>query len=445
MDRILDLLSSALKVFAAMSPWLVGGFFAAGVLAVWIPRAWVNRTLGGRTGLSGVLRAVLVGVPLPICSCGVLPIAAGLRRNGAGKGATAAFLISTPQTGVDSILATYALMGPVFAIARPLAAALTGLVGGAVVAAVGGEDDAVASAADEPPPPSRGLREILRQAYVRLLGSVAKPLAAGLAISALVTVLVPDGFFAEAFGGRDWLAMPAMALVGLPMYVCSTASIPIAASLMLKGVSPGAAFVFLMVGPAMNAVSVTTVAALIGRKATTAYVATIVAGAILCGCAVNAFADPASAMEAARCASHGLTPLHWVCAAFLAVMTAYNLARPAAMTSHNRSDESGGCCGGKDDCCGGAAAPTREPTPEKGIGTVVATCELALDGLRCMNCVAHAKKALEAIPGVAADVTLDPPRALVRMDRDVPEAALRAAIEGEGYRVVSVSPRISSL
>ena len=442
MDRIPDLLLSALRVFAAMSPWLVAGFFAAGVLAVWIPRAWVNRALGGRTGLSGVLRAVLVGVPLPICSCGVLPIAAGLRRNGAGKGATAAFLISTPQTGVDSILATYALMGPVFAVARPLAAALTGLVGGAVVAAVGGEDDAAAAAADEPPPPSRGLREILRQAYVRLLGSVAKPLAAGLAVSALVTVLVPDGFFAEAFGGRDWLAMPAMALVGLPMYVCSTASIPIAASLMLKGVSPGAAFVFLMVGPAMNAVSVTTVAALIGRRATAAYVATIVVGAILCGCAVNAFADPSAAVEAARCASHGLTPLHWVCAAFLAVMTAYNLARPAAMTSHSRSSEPGGCCGESDGCCGGgAAAPEPEPVPAKGIGPAVATCELALDGLRCMNCVAHAKKALEAIPGVAADVTLDPQRALVRMDRDVPESALRAAVEGEGYRVVSVSRR----
>ena len=440
MDRIPDLLLSALRVFAAMSPWLVAGFFAAGVLAVWIPRAWVNRALGGRTGLSGVLRAVLVGVPLPICSCGVLPIAAGLRRNGAGKGATAAFLISTPQTGVDSILATYALMGPVFAVARPLAAALTGLVGGAVVAAVGGEDDAVASAAEEPPPPSRGLREILRQAYVRLLGSVAKPLAAGLAVSALVTVLIPDGFFAEAFGGRDWLAMPAMALVGLPMYVCSTASIPIAASLMLKGVSPGAAFV--MVGPAMNAVSVTTVAALIGRRATAAYVATIVVGAILCGCAVNAFADPSAAVEAARCASHGLTPLHWACAAFLAAMTAYNLARPAAMTSRGRAGEAGGCCGGSDGCCGGgAAASAPEPAPAKGIGPVVATCELALDGLRCMNCVAHAKKALEAIPGVAADVTLDPQRALVRMDRDVPESALRAAVEGEGYRVVSVSRR----
>ncbi len=172
---------------------------------------------------------------------------------------------------------------------------------------------------------------ILWQAYRRLLGSVVKPLAIGLAISALVTVLVPDGFFAEAFGGRDWLAMPAMAIVGFPMYVCSTASIPIAASLILKGVSPGAAFVFLMVGPAMNAMSVTTVASLIGRKAAAAYVATIIAGAILCGCAVNFFTDASDAMETARCAHHGLTAVHWTCAAFLAVMMAYNLICPLKM------------------------------------------------------------------------------------------------------------------
>ena len=330
MNTIYDLLISFAGVFAAMSPWLVVGFFAAGVIAVWIPRAWVNRVMGGSSGFSGILRAVLVGVPLPICSCGVLPIATGLRRNGAGKGATAAFLISTPQTGIDSILATYALMGPVFAIARPLAAALTGLVGGVVVSAVGG-DDASASAVDDTPPASRGLKAILWQAYRRLLGSVVKPLAVGLAVSALVTVLVPDGFFAEAFGGRDWLAMPAMAIIGFPMYVCSTASIPIAASLILKGVSPGAAFVFLMVGPAINAMSVTTVASLIGRKATAAYVATIIVGAILCGCAVNFFTDATAATEAARCAAHGLTAVHWTCATFLAVMMAYNLIRPVKM------------------------------------------------------------------------------------------------------------------
>ena len=331
MEKALNLLMAFARVFAAMSPWLVAGFFAAGVMAVWIPRAWVNRVMGGRSGFSGILRAVLIGVPLPICSCGVLPIAAGLRRNGAGKGATAAFLISTPQTGIDSILATYALMGPVFAIARPLAAAFTGLVGGAVVSAIGG-DDASAPAEDAAAPVSHGLRAILWQAYRRLLGSVVKPLAIGLAVSALVTVLVPDGFFAEAFGGRDWLAMPVMALVGFPMYVCSTASIPIATSLVAKGVSPGAAFVFLMVGPAMNAMSVTTVASLIGRKAAAAYVATILAGAILCGCLVNAVMDAPSAAQSACCAARALGPVHRLSAAFLAAMMAYNLLRPVGMS-----------------------------------------------------------------------------------------------------------------
>ena len=336
MGKICELLVSFAEVFAAMSPWLVVGFLAAGIIAVWIPRAWVNRVMGGSSGFSGILRAVLVGVPLPICSCGVLPIATGLRRNGAGKGATAAFLISTPQTGIDSILATYALMGPVFAIARPLAAALTGIAGGIVVSAVGG-DDASASQPDDAPPSSRGLKAILWQAYRRLLGSVVKPLAVGLAVSALVTVLVPDGFFAEAFGGRDLIAMPAMAIIGFPMYVCSTASIPIAASLIAKGVSPGAAFVFLMVGPAMNAMSLTTVSALVGRKAAVAYLVTILVGAILCGVVINLIPNAASASALAASTRHALSPVHWASAVFLAAMMVYNLVRPVAMGHHKCS------------------------------------------------------------------------------------------------------------
>ena len=249
-----DILIAFVHVFAMMAPWLVFGFLMAGIIAVWIPRNLVNRMMGGRSGFGGILRAVAIGVPLPICSCGVLPIATGLRKHGAGKGPTAALLISTPQTGIDSILATYALLGPVFAVARPIAAALTGVVGGAVVSAVGGED-AAAVAVEEESAGARGIRAIFWQAYRRLLGSVAKPLAAGLAVSALVTVLVPENFFTDVFRDSDWIAMPVMALVGFPMYVCSTASIPIAASLVAKGVSPGAAFVFLMVGPAMNAMS----------------------------------------------------------------------------------------------------------------------------------------------------------------------------------------------
>ena len=325
-----EIAKSFAHVFAMMAPWLVFGFLMAGVIAVWIPRNWVNRMMGGRSGFGGVLRAVAIGVPLPICSCGVLPIATGLRKHGAGKGPTAALLVSTPQTGIDSILATYALMGPVFAVARPIAAALTGIVGGVVVAAVGGED-AESAAVEDAPATSRGIKAIFWQAYRRLLGSVAKPLAIGLAISALVTVLVPDNFFADAFHGSDWIAMPVMALVGFPMYVCSTASIPIAASLVAKGVSPGAAFVFLMVGPAMNAMSLTTVSALFGRKAAAAYVTVIIVGAILCGITINLIPNalPASMVSASR--GHALSVVHWASAIFLAVMMIFNLLRPVGM------------------------------------------------------------------------------------------------------------------
>ena len=325
-----DILIAFVHVFAMMAPWLVFGFLMAGIIAVWIPRNLVNRMMGGRSGFGGILRAVAIGVPLPICSCGVLPIATGLRKHGAGKGPTAALLISTPQTGIDSILATYALLGPVFAVARPIAAALTGVVGGAVVSAVGGED-AAAVAVEEESAGARGIRAIFWQAYRRLLGSVAKPLAAGLAVSALVTALVPDNFFTDVFRDSDWIAMPVMALVGFPMYVCSTASIPIAASLVAKGVSPGAAFVFLMVGPAMNAMSLTTVAALVGRKAAAAYVAVIIAGAILCGIAINLLPNALPASATIATAGHSLSIVHWICAALLAVMMVYNLVRPLRM------------------------------------------------------------------------------------------------------------------
>lgn len=282
------------NLFAAMAPWLLVGFLIAGVIATWLPRPLVMKVMGGALGFRGVLRAVLIGVPLPICSCGVIPISTGLRKAGASKGATAGFLVSTPQTGIDSILATYALMGPFFAVARPLAAFLTGLAGGGVVQALTAKDP------PDPPPPAacacgaaapRGVRAVLWQGYVRILGGVVKPLATGLAVSAVVAAAVPDGFFADAFAGRAWLALPVMAVVGFPMYVCSTAAIPIAASLVAKGLTPGAAFVFLMVGPAVNAVSIATVATLIGRRATVAWTAVILLGAVFCGALVDCVPD----------------------------------------------------------------------------------------------------------------------------------------------------------
>ena len=308
MNVLIEFIRVFWNVFAMMAPWLIIGFFIAGIIAVCLPRDFVMRFLGTSGGIKSIIRAVMIGVPLPICSCGVIPISTALRKNGASKGATAGFLISTPQTGIDSILATYALMGPLFAIARPIAAFVTGLAGGCAVHALSNNDALHSATNQQSVPPPRNLRTILWQGYIRLLGGVVKPLSVGLVISTLVAVLVPDDFFVSTLAGRDYLAMPVMALIGFPMYICSTAAIPIAAALMMKGLSPGAAFVFLMTGPAVNAVSITTIASLIGRRATFAYVAVIFIGAILSGAIVNLLSGNIGAL-CVRCEDCATLPM----------------------------------------------------------------------------------------------------------------------------------------
>lgn len=329
------------NVLAMMAPWLLGGFLLAGVVGVLMPREWAEKAMGKAKGWKGVLNAVLIGVPLPICSCGVLPLAQALRKSGASKGAAAGFLISTPQTGIDSILATYALLGPVFAIARPIAAFLTGIIGGETVNLMTKTE----KDSDEPSTvkkshccccccgshekeasPDQAKKEnvvlkVLKKSD-ELFSEVVKPLSFGLVVAALVTVLVPENFFATAFGGNDFLAMPAMVIIGFPMYVCSTASIPIAASMVLKGLTPGAAFVFLMVGPAINAASLSTVATLIGKKPTIVYALVISLGAILCGIVVNMLPFEVLPRISACCEVEQLSIFEHVAAGILVILIA---------------------------------------------------------------------------------------------------------------------------
>lgn len=338
------------KVLAMMAPWLLGGFLVAGIVGVLMPREWAEKAMGKAKGWKGVLNAVLIGVPLPICSCGVLPLTQALRKSGASKGAAAGFLISTPQTGIDSILATYALLGPVFAIARPIAAFLTGIIGGEAVNLMTNPSSADASAVTRGSDSSRPVTAkhseagccccccsghkkpatVARENVVvrclkksdELFTEIVKPLSFGLVVAALVTVLVPENFFATAFAGNDFLAMPAMVIIGFPMYVCSTASIPIAASMVLKGLSPGAAFVFLMVGPAINAASLSTVATLIGKKPAIVYALVISIGAILCGIAVNMLSFDVLPRISACCEVEHLSILEHVAAGVLICLIA---------------------------------------------------------------------------------------------------------------------------
>ncbi|MBQ7721497.1 MAG: permease [Kiritimatiellae bacterium] len=349
----MSFLASLWGVLAQMAPWLLGGFLLAGIISELMPAKWVASVMGGARGLRGVLNAVLIGIPLPICSCGVLPLAAGLRKAGAGRGAVAGFLVATPQTGVDSILATYAMLGPAFALARPVAALATGLAGGVAADFAGGRDADPHPAEEKPkccccgchkvasvqPAERPVFVRIIRKAYLDLLGEIARPLAVGLAIAAAVAVFVPEDFFTTAFCGGDWIQMPLMILVGFPMYVCSIGSIPIAASLMAKGLSPGAAFVFLMVGPAINAASVTTSAALIGRRATAAYAATIVAGALLCGIAVNALPAGFLPHIASQSSVGHTSPIGHLAAAALVALMLFHLARTFLPAHKPRNSE----------------------------------------------------------------------------------------------------------
>lgn len=239
---MMDLLNSLLFMLNAMSPYILTGFLIAGVMHAFIPQRTFARHLSG-SGPKSAVKAALIGIPLPLCSCGVLPAAVAMRRNGASRAASTSFLISTPQTGVDSIAATWSLLGPAFAVIRPVAALTTAVLGGMAVGRTekGQENEACGRAAAEPASAPKSFvgkcLDALRYGFVDLVGGIGGWLVAGLLVAALITVYVPDDLFA-AFGGRPLLSMLVVLLVAIPMYVCATGSIPIAMSLILKGRKP---------------------------------------------------------------------------------------------------------------------------------------------------------------------------------------------------------------
>jgi hypothetical protein len=281
------------QILVEAAPYVLGGFFAAGLVRALLPDELVARHLGGNGG-GAVVKASLLGIPLPLCSCGVIPAAVGLRRQGAGRGPTAAFLVSTPETGVDSVAITWALLDPLMTVLRPLAAFVTATVTGLLINRLPDETPAQSIAAPAcgcsaagTPAPARPslttrLRDGVRYAFTELLGDIGGWLLLGIAIAGLLTVVVPPQLLAPLFEQR-LLSLLLMLLVGIPLYICASASTPIAAALVLKGLSPGAALVFLLAGPATNAATITVVARFWGRRATLVYLAAIAGCAVVLG------------------------------------------------------------------------------------------------------------------------------------------------------------------
>ena len=280
-------------VSCMMAPWLLFGFLAAGVLSVFFSPEYIYKHMG-KPGFKSIFKAALFGVPLPICSCGVIPITVSLKKQGAGRGAAGSFLISTPQTGLDSFFATYAMLGWAFAIFRPIVAFITGIIGGLLMENFGRpknekREEASVNPENDDQPQVRGWKTIpaiLHYGFIKLLGNIASALLVGLVLAALIHLFVPPDFGAK-YLQSDWLAMPAMLLFGIPLYVCSTASIPIAASLIVKGISPGAALVFLITGPATNIATITIMSKVLGKKAVVIYIVTVAVAAIIAGYIFN--------------------------------------------------------------------------------------------------------------------------------------------------------------
>lgn len=301
-----NLLSLSLEA----APWLVLGLTLGGLMKALIPAAFLERHLKG-SDLGSITKATLLGAPLPLCSCGVIPVALGLRKAGASKPATTAFLVSTPETGVDSISITYALMGPFMAVVRPIAALFSAIVAGLLVALFDAEasgekpksepvtccgcepkktsiSEPGCCAHESPPAPNPAGKawEGIRYAFTSLLDDIVFWLVIGMLFAAATKTFLPADFLAQ--WGQGITAMLVMLLAGIPMYICATASTPVAAGLMIAGVSPGVALVLLLTGPATNISTLGVIGRELGWRTMWIYLAAVGVTAILAGLIVDA-------------------------------------------------------------------------------------------------------------------------------------------------------------
>lgn len=399
-----DFMLSLLRVVCEMAPYLLLGFLIAGILHVFVPQDFYRRYLS-KSNRWSVLWAALLGVPLPLCSCGVIPTAIGLRREGASKGAIASFLIATPQTGIDSILATFSLMGLGFAVIRPVAALVTGVCGGLLVNRLVRDDDTVSadSSSCEVQGGSR-LWRVLRSAYYDMIRDIGGRLVVGLVVAALIQVAVPDEFFLS-FGSQPLLQMLVILVIAVPMYICSTGSIPVAAALLMKGLSPGAALVMLMAGPAVNLASILVVHKSMGRRFTAVYLLTIVVFSILFGMALNATGLELYSASGEHACCTGAAAMPSLFKLICAIVLTLFIINALMMKFFSRFTKK-----------------TLDPD------MVV----YRVEDMHCSHCEAAVRRAVEELPGVESVKASASSKSLT-VKGSATEEAVRKAVEGIGY------------
>lgn len=417
LDWIENYWDALVMMTAEMAPYLLLGFLIAGLLRMFVPRSVYSKHLAPRN-MKSVVKAAAIGVPLPLCSCGVIPTTVGLRKESASHGACTSFLIATPQTGVDSIAATYSLMGLPFAIVRPLAALFTAMFGGWMVNRFAHEDEATSAqmaATDEQdhcdsdtghchhdhnPQPTTFWGKMcgaLDYAFVDMMQDVGKWLIIGLLIAALITVAVPNEWLA-ALHDYKLLNMLIVLAVAIPMYICATGSIPIAVSLMAKGLTPGAALVLLMAGPAVNSASILVIGKVFGKRTLTLYILSIVIGAIAFGLGIDYllpqewFAVQSGIAGVGTHCAHGLSTMDWVWIALLLLLLLnafwQGMRGHACSCGHEHSEEH---------CHKHSEEHSHQHSHES---NTQAINTYKINGMSCNHCKANVERAIRSIPGV---------------------------------------------
>jgi len=404
------MIESLINTMLELSPFFLLGMLVAGVLHVILPRDFVRKQLTGRFG---VLKAVALGVPLPLCSCGVIPAGLGLKRDGASNGASLGFLISTPQTGVDSILVSASFLGWPFALFKVMAAAITGFVGGLLADRVPQDttwesDLSEAAAGDESD--ARNLRAMFEHAH-ELLASIWRWLVFGIVVSALINTFLPVGTMAIFADAGPLVAGLLVLLVSLPLYVCATASVPIAAALVSNGMPVGAALVFLMAGPATNVATIGAIYRGFGRSQLALYLGILIVGSLGFGLLFDLGISNLSVEQHVHQEAHRTW---WAIASAILLTVLISRLAIQDLLRFLRSR------------FGGGSGPT---------------IDVDVDGLSCGACERKVEKALLALDGVSsASVTRSPDRA--RIVGTASREAIERAITDAGYQI---SPAVQAI
>lgn len=404
MNLINEYLVALWQILLELSPPLLGGLILAGLIHLLIPAGFIHRTLS-RRGFASVFKSVLVGVPLPLCSCGVVPTALGLRKEGASNGATTAFLISTPQTGVDSVLVSANFLGWPFAIFKVITAFVTGIIGGMIADHAEKPSQIAENHCAVYQPTPKTFKEFWEYTVYDLYGAIDKWIFIGVLMAALITALTPENYFSDMALTQGISGMLLMLLISMPLYVCATGSVPIAASLVLAGMPLGTALVFLMAGPATNIATMGAIYRTLGVRLLAVYLATVIIMSIGFALFFEAFFSQQILLHLHQ---HSDNLLGIVSLSMLALMTIWLYLERYKRKLINL-----------------------EKFLETDMGIT-----LNVEGMTCQHCVANVKKSLEAVAGVEeATPDLASGNVIINCDSQVDSQLLKQVVIDAGYSI----------